>query len=357
MNRPLLLNPGPVTLSARVRESLLLPDLCHREPEFFDLQDEIRERLLSVYDLDPKVWAAVLITGSGTAAVEAMISSLVPADGRLLVIENGVYGERITRIARIHRIAVETLAHDWVADIDLQRLQQRLQQAPAITQVAVVHHETTTGRLNNLAAVAELCAQHGVVLLADTVSSFGAEHIAFGPAIGAVAATGNKCLHGVPGAAFVIVRRALLNAAASRTLYLDLASWCREQDKRSTPFTPSVHAYFGLREALREFADEGGLRQRHQHYSALATQFADGLSRLGIEPLIAAAQSSVVLRAYHLPSIGYERLHDGLKLQGFIIYAGQGALSRQLFRVSTMGAVQAKDITRLLAATTDLVAA
>jgi 2-aminoethylphosphonate-pyruvate transaminase len=355
MNRPLLLNPGPVTLSARVRESLLLPDLCHREPEFFDLQDEIRERLLSVYDLDPEVWAAVLLTGSGTAAVEAMISSLVPDTGRLLVIENGVYGERITRIAQIHRIAVETLAHDWLDEIDLQRLQQRLQQQPAITHVAAVHHETTTGRLNNLAAVAELCAQYDVSLLADTVSSFGAEYIDFAPAIGAVAATANKCLHGVPGAAFVIVRRALLNHAASRTLYLDLAGWCREQDKRSTPFTPSVQACFGLREALREFADEGGLQQRHQHYSSLAAQLAEGLAALGIEPLIASAQSSVVLRAYHLPGIGYDRLHDGLKSQGFIIYAGQGALSRQLFRVSTMGAVQAQDITRLLAATADLV--
>ncbi len=99
----LLLNPGPVTLSERVRRSLLQPDLCHRESEFFDLQDEARRRVLDVYGLDPAEWAAVLITGSGTAAVESMIASLVPADGRLLVVDNGVYGDRIAQIATTYR--------------------------------------------------------------------------------------------------------------------------------------------------------------------------------------------------------------------------------------------------------------
>ncbi len=356
MNRPLLLNPGPVTLSERVRNSLLLPDLCHREPEFFDLQDEIRARLLQVHALDPSIWAAVLLTGSGTAAVEAMVSSLVPQDGQLLVLENGVYGERITRIAQIHRIDYETLAHDWTAAIDLDRLRGRLGQAPVITHVAVVHHETTTGRLNDLSAIAAVCAEFGVSLLVDAVSSFGAELLEFAPAITAIAATANKCLHGVPGAAFVILRRSALAAAPTRSLYLDLAGWCREQDRRSTPFTPSVHAYYALREALREFDDAGGLQARHRQYGQLADQAADGLQKLGILPLMPARDASVVLRAYRLPACGYARLHDELKAQGFIIYAGQGTLSRQLFRISTMGAVAAADVARLLAETARIVA-
>lgn len=348
MNRPLLLNPGPVTLSERVRNSLLLPDLCHREGEFFDLQDEIRERLLGVYGLDPATWSAVLLTGSGTAAVEAMLSSLVPAEGRLLVVENGVYGERMTNIAQRHGITCEVVRQEWTAPMDLAAVRKRLQAQPAITHVAAVHHETTTGRLNALNELAALCSEHGVALLADTVSSFGAEAIDFSqPGFTAAAATANKCLHGVPGACFVIVRRAALKTASSRTLYLDLASWSRAQDQRGTPFTPSVHAYYALREALREFADEGGFAARHAKYTALAGQVADGLAVLGVKPLLPTAESSVVLRAYHLP-VDYARLHDGLKAKGFIIYAGQGALASTLFRISTMGALGPADMARLL---------
>jgi len=360
MNRPLLLNPGPVTLSERVRNSLLLPDLCHRESEFFDLQDEIRQRLLEVYGLDPAIWSAVLLTGSGTAAVEAMLSSLVPAPadgGRLLVVENGVYGERMTNIAQRHGIACEAIRQEWTAPMDLAAVHRRLQAQPAITHVAAVHHETTTGRLNALNELAALCSEHGVALLADTVSSFGAEAIDFSqPGFTAAAATANKCLHGVPGACFVIVRRAALQTASSRTLYLDLASWSRAQDQRGTPFTPSVHAYYGLREALREFADEGGFAARHAKYTALAGQVAEGLAALGVKPLLPAAESSVVLRAYHLPT-DYAHLHDSLKAKGFIIYAGQGALASSLFRISTMGALGTADMSRLLGEFRQLLAA
>ncbi len=350
MKRPLLLNPGPVTLSERVRNSLLLPDLCHREEEFFDLQDEIRQRLLGVYGLDPAVWSAVLLTGSGTAAVEAMVSTLVPAEGRLLVVENGVYGERMTSIAQRHGIACETVKHEWTAPMDLAAVRKRLQAQPAITHVAAVHHETTTGRLNALNELAALCSEFGVALLGDTVSSFGAESIAFSqPGLVAAAAGANKCLHGVPGACFVIVRRDALKSSSARTLYLDLAAWNKAQDARGTPFTPSVHGYYAFREALREYADEGGLATRYAKYAALAGQVADGLAALSVQALLPKEQSSVVLRAYRLPAgLEYARLHDTLKAGGFIIYAGQGALAATLFRISTMGAVNAADMARLV---------
>ncbi|MGH8301826.1 MAG: 2-aminoethylphosphonate aminotransferase, partial [Steroidobacteraceae bacterium] len=109
-----LLNPGPVTLSERVRRSMLAPDLCHRESEFFDLQDEARSRLLAVYGLDPAQWCAVLVTASGTGAVESMVSTIVPQDGAVLVAENGVYGERIAQICARYGIAHERARGDWL---------------------------------------------------------------------------------------------------------------------------------------------------------------------------------------------------------------------------------------------------
>lgn len=346
----LLLNPGPVTLTERVRQSLLQPDLCHRESEFFDLQDEARARLVAAYALDPAEWSAVLMTGSGTAAVESMIAALVPENGKLLVIENGVYGERITQIATQYRIAHDVLKHDWMQAPDLARVAEKLDADRAITHVAVIHHETTTGRLNDLDALAAVCRARGVRMLVDGVSSFGAEAIDFaGGDIDALAATANKCLHGVPGAAFVIVRRRALASAASRTYYLDLGRLAKLQDARNTPFTPSVHAYYALVEALREFDEAGGWRARHARYAALAEQVRAGLAARGMPLVLPDGESSVVLRAYRLPAgVAYEQLHDGLKARGFVIYAGQGGLSGALFRVSTMGAIEPADVERLL---------
>ncbi|MBR7976302.1 2-aminoethylphosphonate aminotransferase [Burkholderia vietnamiensis] len=345
----LLLNPGPVTLSERVRRSLLQPDLCHRESEFFDLQDEARARLVAAYELDPAEWAAVLMTGSGTAAVESMIAALVPQDGKLLVIENGVYGERITQIATQYGIAHDVLKHEWMQAPDVAAIAARLD-AGGYSHVAVIHHETTTGRLNDLGAIADVCRARGVRMLVDGVSSFGAEAIDFGGGvIDAVAATANKCLHGVPGAAFVIVRRSALTKAASRTYYLDLGRLAKLQDQRNTPFTPSVHAYYALVEALREFDEAGGWRARHARYEALADQVQAGLAARGMPLVLPEGESSVVLRAYRLPQgVAYEALHDGLKARGFVIYAGQGGLSKELFRISTMGAIEAVDVERLL---------
>ncbi len=361
-----LLNPGPVTLSERVRRSMLAPDLCHRESEFFDLQDEARQRLLAVYALDPAEWCAVLLTASGTGAVESMVSTLVPQDGRVLVAENGVYGERIAQICSRYRIAHERVSGDWMRPLDLADISRRLGavhhdqtaahhegQTPAhtrFTHVAVVHHETTTGRLNDLRALAEICREHGVRLLVDAVSSFGAEPLDFADdTLAAAAATANKCLHGAPGVSFVIVRRRALERAVSRAYYLDLARHAAAQDRRDTPFTPAVHVHYALVEALREHAEQGGWAARHRRYTALAEQVRIGLAGLGVAAILPPAESSVVLRSYWLPAgIAYGTLHDTLKAAGFVIYAGQGNLSEKLFRISTMGEVSPADIDRLL---------
>jgi len=350
----LLLNPGPVTLTDRVRRSLLQPDLCHRESEFFDLQDEARSRLLGVYGLDPREWTAVLMTGSGTAAVESMVASVVPSSGRLLVIENGVYGERIAQMCAQYRISHERVSGAWIDAPDFHAIaavaETAISQGKPFSHVAVVHHETTTGRLNDLKALADLCGTRDLRLLVDGVSSFGAEEIDFADSsLAAVAATANKCLHGVPGASFVIVRRESLASACSRTYYLDLGRLAGQQGQRNTPFTPAVHAYYALVEALREFEEQGGRVARYRQYSALAEQVRAGLAAIGIEGVLSPAQSSVVLRSYRLPpGLSYARLHDELKAGGFVIYAGQGSLSQTLFRISTMGNLTRTDIDRLL---------
>lgn len=349
----ILFNPGPVNLSARVRAALGGADICHREPEFARLQGAIRDRLLAVYALEPATWAGVVLSGSGTLAVEAMLASLVPDDGRVLIIENGVYGERMTRIAECHGLNHARISFEWGAPVDLDALRQRLAEGD-VSHVAAVHHETTTGRLNDLPGLTEVCHAAGTALLLDTVSGFGAEAIDFegcGQSIAACAATANKCLHGAPGAAFVLARRDALLQASRRSLYLDLAAHCRAQDDDSTPFTPAIPAFYALAEALAEHAEQGGVAARRAHYRALAARLESGLRDSGITPLLPADASSCVLRAYNLPEgTDYGTLHDRLRQRGFVIYAGQSSLAHRIFRVSTMGAVGQADIERFLSA-------
>lgn len=345
----ILLNPGPVTLSRRVREAMLRPDICHREPEFSDLQTGIRRKLLAVYDLDPGEWAAVLLTGSGTAAVEAMLASLVPSDGDLIVVENGAYGERMSQIAAAHGIAGTPIRHEWDEAVDPSRVKAALDRlAVPSRRVAIVHHETTSGRLNDLAVAGP---GGRTSLLVDAVSSFGGEQIDF-TGLAACAATANKCLHGVPGVSFVLVRRSVLHGGGPRRgLYLDLAAHCRAQDAGDTLFTPAVQACYALDEALSELDQAGGWTVRRARYRTLMEHVRGRLVGLGVEPLVSEGDRSCVLSAFRLPpGLSYQALHDGLKRNGFVIYAGQGRLAAEIFRIAVMGEITDADLDRLLGA-------
>jgi 2-aminoethylphosphonate-pyruvate transaminase len=348
----ILLNPGPVTLTKRVREAMLKPDLCHRESEFSILQGDIREKLLRVYELDKSAWVAALLTGSGTAAVEAMISTLIPDDGKLLSVENGVYGERITKIAEQYGIPLAVANFDWTEAIDTTQLERQLTQDQTITHLAVIHHETTTGRLNELLPILDVCKAHNVKVLLDGVSSFGAEAIPFQhESLLSCAATANKCLHGVPGTAFVILRRDALNQAAQRNLYLNLKAYVEAQDNHGTPFTQSVQTFYALDEALDELFEAGGQQARLALYLQRMSTMRAALEALKIEPLLAQQECSAVLHAYKLPAgCEYSRLHRELKASGFIIYAGQAEFAKTLFRISMMGDIKEDDMLRLIAA-------
>lgn len=351
--RYILLNPGPVSLSDGVRKAAMSQDLCHREPEYFRLQDRVRSSLLDVYGLDSQVWTSVLLGGSGTTALEAMMSSLLPRDAKLLVIENGVYGERISRIAEIHGIGITAVNHEWTENIDFARVEEALS-GQSFSHLAAVHHETTTGRLNDISRLTALCEKYGVELLLDAVSSFGAEDIPFdSPALLACAATANKCLHGIPGLCFVVTRKAALEQAVEppRSLYMHLPLWAKQQDRQGTPFTPAVNAVLAIEKALAELDRAGGWKARHAHYSQLAGKVKRTLANSGVEALLPAGESSCVLNAYRLPEgRTYEEIHDGLKQRGFVIYAGQGSLVAEMFRISTMGDISNYDVERLLAA-------
>ncbi len=355
--RTILLNPGPVTLTDRVRNALVSGDWCHREPEFAQLTRDNNAALAGVYAPMASEFDAVTLTGSGTSAVEAMLASFAPEDSDTLVLSNGVYGERIAKILTAHRKPHRTLAGAWTDAVDVAAFEAELDAQPQITHVATVHHETTTGRLNDLDAVGAVCRERGVSLLLDAVSSFGAEAIeADAWNLDALAATANKCLHGVPGLSFVLARKQCWAQPAGQpgSVYLDLHAYHASQHGEGwSPFTQSVQVAFALREALAELDEAGGWCARRESYRQRAARVHDTLAGLGVQTLLKPGEYSSVLWSYRLPAgMRYPDVHDPLKQAGFVIYAGQGELAQRVFRIAHMGDIRDDDLDRLCTALT-----
>lgn len=352
MPQHILLNPGPVNVSPRVQQALLRGDLCHREEEFSDLLVAIRTKLLQAFA--PSGYTAVPVTGSGTLAVEAMVSSALPEGKKLLVINNGVYGERMLRMAEAHRIPAVELRYDWTERPALGQIESTLRADPAIDAVALVHHETTTGLLNLVTEVGAITHRTGRLLLLDAVSSLAAEDLdLIRDGVDLCACTANKCVQGLPGVSFVLVRTdamAAMQHYPRRSLYLHLPLHWEAQEKRSIPFTPSVQTWYALDAALDELLEETVTERVKRHYTA-AQLLRDGFARLGLKALLPAAHQSNTLTSLLLPEgMTYPRIHDGLKERGFVIYEGQGRLQTGIFRVANMGHLTLDDFHRFLAA-------
>jgi 2-aminoethylphosphonate-pyruvate transaminase len=321
----ILLNPGPVNVSMRVRRAMLEGELCHREPEYAEMQTEVRHRLRELFAPGHE---AILLTGSGTAAVEAAISSCVPPRGKLLVLVNGVYGRRMAEIARAYGIGVVERRGAWDEPLEPEACDCDL--------VAMVHHETTMGLLNRY-------RDAGVPVLLDAVSSIGGEPL---PPADIVVGTANKCLQGVPGVSFVLAKGEHLGHPP-RNYYLHLARY-----REGVPFTPAVPAVAALREALRELAEET-VEGRIARYRRAGELLRRGFERLGLEFLVKPEHRSNTLTALRLP-MDYDVLHDRLKSEGFVIYRG---LVEGIFRVAHMGWIPTAELERFLGVLEEIVCA
>ena len=352
-----LLNPGPVSMTERVRNALAAEDVCHREPEFKALVGRVRERIAGVY-AGAMGYVPVLLGGSGTCAVEAMLS-LVAKGETTLVVANGVYGERMAAMLKAQGKPYEVISSPWTSGIDLDAAEEALKRGPLVSapgqqrfgHVLSVHHETTTGRLNDLAGLGQLALRYGVPMLVDAVSSFAGEELCLAEwNIEALAATANKCVHGAPGVSFVLAAEAALERPSGATsVYLDLARYAADQAKGSTPFTLPTHVTRALDEALAELDERGGWRSRRTLYRTRSARVR-GVCLEASAPLLLERDDAygATLTSFRLPDgRTYEGLHAALKRDGFIIYAGQGKFDGAIFRIAVMGDLSAADLDRL----------
>ena len=337
----ILLNPGPACTTASVKQAMLRGDWCHRESEFTDLLQSIRSGLVDVLGVGD-THEAILVTGSGTSAMEMAVISSVREGRKVLVVRNGVYGDRLTKIAQVNGIEAQTIDLAWTEPVDPEAIRSALRANPDIDAVACVQHETTTGMVNPVAAIGAVVSEFDALFVVDAISATaiedeGHEQIA----ADIICGTANKGLHGLPGMSFILASGAgitRLGEVPTRSLYLNAQTYLKVQREGNVPFTPAVQVCFALDQAIHELRDTGGVPARQQVYRDRAALVRTGFDKLGLDILVDEPHRSNSISMLHLPEgVTYPRLHDELKERGYVIYAGQGDLAKQFFRISTMG--------------------
>ena len=356
----MLLNPGPVNVSDRVRNALTLPDMCHRESECGELLQNVRQKLLKAFVPGAEAeYVAIVLTGSGTAAVEASVLSCLPVGKRVLTINNGVYGQRISDIVTSQRLGVPEIKLDWGEIPDPEKIRHVLSRHREVQTVAIVHHETTMGLINPVNEIAQLVDDMNRVCVVDSVSGLGGEPLdVAGSHMYVVAGTAGKCIQGFPGASFVLIRKGFIERIVKypkRSMYLNLSRYFEAQEQGTVPFTPAIQVYAAFDEALNELLEEG-VNNRIKRYASSAALIRKGLGELGVTAVLPAERQSNSLTAFHLPEgRTYEELHDKLKKRGYVIYAGQGHLSDKIFRIANMGALTQADFEGFVSAFKEIV--
>jgi 2-aminoethylphosphonate-pyruvate transaminase len=293
--------------------------------------------------------------GSGTFAIESVISSAIPPDGRLLVLVNGAYGRRIVQIARTHSIAVEVAEVAEDCKITAALAAERLA-GGGVTHVAVVHCETTTGILNPIEEIGRVVSGAGAVYIVDAMSSFGAISLDLSASrVDLLISSANKCIEGVPGFGFVLARRSALEAAKgrARTLSLDLhAQWAGLEGDGQFRFTPPTHVLLAFDQALKELDQEGGVAGRGDRYRRNHLTLCRGMRNLGFEAYLAPEDQSYIITSFRYPpdpAFQFEEFYAKLSHLGFVIYPGK--LTREYcFRIGTIGRFFPTDVERLLSA-------
>ncbi|MBI5287568.1 MAG: 2-aminoethylphosphonate--pyruvate transaminase [Chloroflexi bacterium] len=354
----LLLTPGPLTTSRTVK-SVMMRDFCTWDDDYNSIVQEIRAELVRL--AGGGALTAVLMQGSGTFSVEATIGTAVPRDGKLLVVNNGAYGARMAQIARTLGIACTEISQPETEQADLRRIEAALEGDPAITHLAMVHCETTTGMLNPAMEAGALARRYGKSFILDAMSSFGGIPTSM-DVFGSdwLISSANKCIQGVPGFGFVVARREAIEATKghARSLSLDLYDQWREMEEKGGKwrFTSPTHTVRAFAQALQELRDEGGVEARHARYTDNARRLVQGYERIGFRPLLGPERRSPVITSFLFPSasFSFDAFYAAMKRRRFVLYPGKISQAAT-FRVGTIGHVFPEDIDLLVKATGEVV--
>ncbi len=333
---------GPVKIHPRVLRAMSMPSLNHRGDYFHEVVKEIRELL-------PVLFGApghqVILSGSGTAGLEAMYSSLVPSDGRALVLTNGNFGDRSAEIVRRYAGDVTTLSAAWGRTLPIEDAKAELEKGD-VRAVCVVHNETSVGLANDLAPLVPAIQASGALFLVDGISAVaGIPEPIESWGIDAVVAGSQKGLAAPAGLALVHLSDRAVAALHPGTFYLDLGAHLKSLEKNDTPWTPAVPLFLALREALKILQEEtlaGRLERTHR----LAEASRAAIAALGLELFPDPTSPSDTVTAVKNPEgMGDPELRKVLQQQyNVLVQGGQGALTGKIFRIGHMGIADWPDL-------------
>lgn len=349
-----LFTPGPLTTSAATKQAMLR-DLGSRDTEFIAVIKDVRRRLVRLC-ADPDEYTAILVPGSGTYGIEATLSSVIPPDGKLLVLINGAYGSRMHKIAEIHHITVGKLVFPENTQPNASIMESALTADTGITHVAVVHCETTTGIVNPIETYGVIAKRHNCVYIVDAMSSFGAYPIDLKACgIDYLISSSNKCIEGVPGFSFVLARKKALRdiRGFARTLSLDLlAQWEGLEGDGQFRFTPPTQVILAFHQALLELEHEGGVHMRGQRYRLNYDITLTAMQKMGFRPYVEEDKRGYIITSFYYPdhaNFNFRIFYRSLSDKGYIIYPGKLSQA-DCFRIGHIGRLNAGDVRALMAA-------
>ena len=349
----LLLTPGPLTTSETVKTAMMT-DWCTWDEDYnVHIVEEIRKGLVKLATHKTDEYTAVLLQGSGTYCVEATLGSVITPKHKLLILSNGAYGDRMGNIAEYHGMNYDMLAFDETEQVSVEYVDDYLAHNAEITHVAVVHCETTTGILNPLKEIAHMVKMHGKKLIVDAMSSFGGVPLDVEElGIDFLISSANKCIQGVPGFAYVIVRKDLLAACEgnARSLALDLYDqWKTMNVDGKWRFTSPTHVVLAFAKAMEELEAEGGITARHERYAANEKLLRKKLSALGFVPFLEQEVQGPIITTFYYPAgynFSFQEMYDYIKERGYILYPGK-TTKAETFRVGNIGEIYQDDIDKV----------
>ncbi|UCF15791.1 MAG: 2-aminoethylphosphonate--pyruvate transaminase [Phycisphaerales bacterium] len=350
-----LFTPGPLTTSPTVKQAMLR-DLGSRDIEFIGLVKDIRDKLVELGQVSLDEYTAVLMQGSGTFGLEAVVSSTVPPAGKLLIIVNGAYGKRLAKISSVLQIDAATLEYAENTTPNLKEIEDMLKTDSKITNVSVVHCETTTGIVNPIGAIGEIVAKSGAKYFVDAMSSFGAVPIDLDECkIDYLVSSANKCIEGVPGFSFVLCRLSSLKGTAgyARSVSFDLLDQYQGFEKNGQfRFTPPTHALAAFGRALQELETEGGVGGRAERYRRNYETLVDGMRRMGFTEYLKPKDQGYIITSFLYPddsNFSFEKFYESLNQKDYVIYPGKVS-DADCFRIGSIGRIFEADVKALLAA-------
>ena len=356
---PLLLTPGPVSVSMSTKQ-VMLRDRASGGDEFHADINLARDYMVSLVG-GQDAYTAIPLPGSATYANEAVIAGLVPAGGKVLIHTNGVYGDRLIEICEHTGVACTTIRTEPFLPPTAEQFEAAIAADPAITHVFVVHCETSTGVVNPIEAIGEVCRRYGLGLFIDAVASFGAMPLdARQLGFQAVTVSSNKCMQGVPGIGWSVVQKtALENARGNcRPLVLDLWDQNQHMDRTNAfRFTPPTQVMAAFAQACREHAAEGGSAARLARYGANWRRLVDGMRQMGFVTVVPDEYAAPIVATFRNPdhaAFSFQALFEGMKARGFIIFPGRLALA-DTFRIGCMGDVTEQDMAEAMNAVAETI--